>query len=67
MPALARHENNPTLVRFSVNVRPETKAALDEYAYRTRQTVSRAVDELLGKSAVAGLIAANTRQPGQPA
>jgi len=51
LPVLTRQESGLTDCRLSVSLREETKKALENYAYATRQTLSRAADELIYKSA----------------
>jgi hypothetical protein len=51
MPSILRHNYGGGLERLSVCIRPETKRLLEEYSYRSRQTVSKGVDTLIEEGA----------------
>jgi hypothetical protein len=52
MPAVERHERNQDLVRFSANLKPDTKKALEDYAYRNRITLSVALERIVSTALV---------------
>jgi hypothetical protein len=52
---MKRHDNNIGLVRINTNLEAGTKSALTEYAFRTRQTESKAIDTLVREGAMAFL------------
>jgi hypothetical protein len=47
MPILKGHERGTELVRFSANLRPETKELLEGYAHANRLTLAMALDALI--------------------
>jgi hypothetical protein len=55
MAILKRQTDSAHLVRYSVSMKPETKALLDEYAYRSKQSLSLAFDTLTREAATAKL------------